>query len=320
MKKQLLIALAIGTASFIASCKKESKTEETATPEALEANDKQFNADANFYKGESDQSNDDINTALKDIPAFRGGSVSVPEVLSSPLCGVTIDSSQIDSLVLFFNFDGVTPCFNPTRTRSGQIKVRLTSGAHWSDVNAVLTIDYINFKVTRLYDNKSIRFNGTKTLQNINGNDWLGFILGTATLKYRERALSIHVDFDNGSNATWNCARITQWNYTPSSSKITFTASGDTTLNSYSNVDSWGVNRFGMAFTTNYNSPVVSNTYCGLWNFISGELVHHVNNRDFTLTLGVDQNGNPTPYACAYGYKVTWTSLSGVLTSVVLSY
>jgi hypothetical protein len=317
MRKSLFVALFIGSAIALASCKKESKTEETA---ALEESDKQFNADANYYKSESDQSNDDINTTLKDIPAFRGGGAVVPGILSSPLCGCTIDSSQIDSLILFFNFDGVTPCFSPSRTRSGQIKVRLTSGAHWSDINAVLTIDYINFKVTRLYDNKSIKFNGTKTLQNVNGNDWLGFIFGTAVLKYRERALNIHVDFDNGSSATWNCARITQWNYTPADSKITFTASGDTALNGYTSVDSWGVNRFGLNFTTKYNTPVVSNTYCGLWRFISGELVHYVGTRNFTLTLGVDQNGDPTPYACAYGYKVTWTPAGGSLTSVVLSY
>jgi hypothetical protein len=316
MRKQFLLALIIGTCICIASCKKDK----TETPPVLDENDKQFNADANYYKGESDQSNDDINTALKDIPAFRGGSASLPAILSSPLCGVTIDSTLIDSLILVFNFDGITPCFSPTRTRSGQIKVRLISGSHWSDVNAMLTIEYINFKVTRLYDNKSIKFNGTKTLQNVNGNNWLGFILGTSTLEYRERANNIHVEFDNGSNATWNSARTTQWSYTPSNGRITFTANGDTAMNGYSTVDSWGVNRFGYNFTTKYNTAVASNTYCGLWNFTSGELVHYVNNRSFVLTLGVDQSGNPSTLDCAYGYKVTWTPAGGTQTSLVFSY
>ncbi len=320
MKKHVLAALFLGTFIFLSACKKENKTEETPDAATLSDNDKQFNSDANYYKGESDQSNDDINTSLKDIPAFRGGGVPVPGILSSPLCGATIDSSQIDSLILFFNFDGVTPCFNPVRTRSGQIKVRLTSGTHWGDVNAVLTIDYINFKITRLFDNKSIKFNGTKTLQNVNGNDWLGFILGTSTLKYRERAINIHVDFDNGASATWNSARLTQWNYNPSNTRITFTANGDTAINGYTTVDSWGVNRFGSNFTTKYTTAVVSNTYCGLWNFTSGELVHYVNNRNFILTLGVNQNGNPSTLDCAYGYKVTWTPDGGAQTSVVLSY
>src|SRR3954471_15383630 len=100
MKKQLVIILFTGALIFIASCKKESTTE---TP-ALAENDKQFNSDANYYKSESDQSNDDINTALKSIPAFRGGSVSMPAAVSDTApCGSTIDSSQIDSLILFFN-------------------------------------------------------------------------------------------------------------------------------------------------------------------------------------------------------------------------
>jgi hypothetical protein len=314
MKKQLVIALFTGALIFMASCKKESTTE---TP-ALAENDKQFNSDANYYKSESDQSNDDINNELKNIPAFRGGHVSVPSVLSDSICGATIDSSQIDSLILFFNFDGATQCSG--RIRSGQIKVQLTSGLQWSDVNAVLTIHYNDFKVTRVSDGKSIKFNGTKTLQNINGNDWIGFIFGVATLKYRERANNIQVTFDNGSNATWNSARITQWNYTPANGRINFTAYGDTSVNGYANVDSWGVNRFGLGFTTKYNASLVSNTGCGLWKFTSGELVHYVSNRNFVITLGVDAGGNPTPNTCPYGYKVSWTTPSGTAASVVLNY
>lgn len=149
----------------------------------------------------------DINNALSEIPTFGRGT----NTLSSPLCGVTIDSSQIAQKILFFNFDGVTPCFSPSRTRSGQVKVESTSGTFWSDVNAVLTMTYIDFKITRLYDNKSIMFNGVKTLKNINGNNWIGFLQGNATLKYQERAFNIAVTYDNGSGAVWKSARMTQW-------------------------------------------------------------------------------------------------------------
>jgi hypothetical protein len=229
-------------------------------------------------------------------------------------------SSQIAQKILFFNFDGVTPCFNPSRTRHGQIKVQLTTGNLWSDVNSVLTFTYINFKVTRLYDNKSITLNGVKTLKNINGNNWLGFLAGTATLKYQERANNINVVYDNLSTAIWNSARITQWSYTPSgpnSPRINFTSNGDTTLNGFANVDSWGINRFSQPFTTYYNIPLVSNTYCALWRPNSGKLTHNVASSDFILELGVDQNGDPTPYACAYGFKVTWTVNGNTYVSIL---
>jgi hypothetical protein len=308
---------------IIAACKKDQTT--TVDQPNLDSNVSQFNSDANYYKSESDQADNDINNSLSDIPAFRS-SAHGATTLSSPLCGVTIDSSQIASKILYYNFDGVTPCFSPSRTRSGQIKVQLTSGTHWSDVGAVLTLTYINFMVTRLSDNKSIKFNGVKTLKNLNGNNWLGFLLSTATLRYQERALNINVAFDSTHVAIWNSARITEWGYVQSGTNpnipyayITFSASGDTTLNGQTNVDSWGTNRFGSTFVTYYNSPLISNTYCGLWRFNSGELVHVVNSNNFTLKLGVDQSGNPTPYTCAYGYKVSWT-IAGVSNSIVLSY
>lgn len=318
MKTRLfLLACAAVLLTQLSSCKKDDKKKDE-----LDAEVQQFNSDAGSYKAELDQADNDINTSVSNTSmGFGAGSGG-----SSPLCGVTIDTSQIGQKIIIFNFDGITPCFSPSRTRSGQIKVQLTSGARWGDVGSVLTETFINYKVTRLSDNKSIMFNGVKTYTNVNGNNWVGFFTSNATLKYRERALNISVKFDNNQTATWNSARVTEWKYTAANvnpaipySYITFTAKGDTALNSYANVDSWGTNRYGSNFTTYYNTPIVSNTYCGLWRFNAGELVHHVNNSDFTFTLGVDQNGNPTPYTCAYGFKVTWAS-NGTIASAVLSY
>jgi len=317
MKKLTLIysLLALATIVSMLSCQKQNN--ETLSPEI-----QQFNADANSYKAELDQADNDINGTVSNTslggPGGGGG--------SSALCGVTIDSSQISQKIIIFNFDGVTPCFSPSRTRGGQIKVELTSGNRWNEVGAILTQTFINYKVTRLKDNKSITVNGVKTLKNVNGNNWLGFFLRTHTLKYQERALNINVTFDNNLSAVWNSARVTEWSYTPANtnpsipySYVTFSATGDTTVNGFSNVDSWGVNRFSNPFTTYYATPISSNTYCGLWRFNSGELVHNVNNANFTLTLGVDQSGNPTPFACAYGFKVSWLS-NGSPVSVILSY
>jgi hypothetical protein len=324
MKTNKIISITLLSISIlIGSCKKEKNEPD---PPQLDGNVSQFNADANYYKSESDQADSDINGSLSEIPSFGKFSSAVSAAFSSPLCGVTIDSSQIASKILYYNFDGVTPCFSPSRTRSGQIKVQLTNGTLWSDVGAELTLTYTDFKVTRLFDNKSIKFNGTKTLKNINGNNWLGFLLSTATLKYQERALNIDVTFDNGMTAVWNSARITEWSYIQATTNpsipyahIKFNAIGDTTVSGQSNVDSWGVNRFGEPFVTYYNASLVSNSYCGLWRFTAGELVHVVNGNNFTLNLGVDQSGNPTPHACAYGFKVSWI-YGGTPASVVLSY
>lgn len=128
-------------------------------------------------------------------------SAEVPVLVSSPLCGVTIDSSQLSQKILFFNFDGITPCFSPSRTRSGQIKVQLTTGTNWHLAGSVLTITYNNFKITRLSDNKTITFNGVKTLTNVNGHNWLTFLAGTSSFKYQSRAFNVNVAYDDGSTA-----------------------------------------------------------------------------------------------------------------------
>ena len=159
MKNKSLFALltaGILTLSLIYSCKKEEEDQPAATLPQLDSKVKQHNDDSNDYNSESDQADDDINNAVKDIPAFG----KFAGIQSSPLCGCTIDSTDLSLKILYFNFDGITPCFSPSRTRSGQIKVELTTGNLWSDVGSVLTLTYTDFKITRLSDNKFIMFNG----------------------------------------------------------------------------------------------------------------------------------------------------------------
>ena len=315
MKKNTLLMLLASFVFLMSACRKDEMPEK---PE-LDSEFLQNNEDNRFQRDEADQADNDINDALQEIPGF-GKTAGAP--LASPLCGVTIDSSQIAQKILFFNFDGVTPCFSPSRTRSGQIKVQLTSGADWSTAGAVLTLTYTNFKITRLSDNKWVNFNGVKTLTNLNGHDWLGLLAGNTTHAYRERAYNVDVDFSSGASAVWNSARVTNWSYDPASPvgpNLYFECTGDTTINGISNVDMWGVNRFGKDFIRYYNSPWQSNLYCGFWRPVAGTIIHEVNNKQFQLDLGVDQSGNPSTLNCAYGFKVTWT-LNGNSYTRVLSY
>lgn len=316
MKNQLILICMAALIGFSVSCKK--KEEDSAT---LDAQTKQHNEDNDRYKNASDGANDDVNAALDQVPSIGRG-IHRPAAIAATPCGFTIDSSQLSSKILFLNFDGVTYCGSPSHIRAGQIKVQLTHGNHWAETGAVLTITYINFKVTYFVNNQphTVNFNGVKTLENVNGHDWLGWLAGTATIKYRERALGIQADFDNGNNAVWNSARLTTWNYNPSTTDITFTAVGDTTVNGHSTTDSWGTNRYGYDFTTAYNTPIISDTHCGLWRPTSGELVHYVNGKNYRLTLGVNPDGSPHSGDCGYGFKVTWTPDGGSETSAVFIY
>lgn len=291
----------------------------------LDAKIQQFNEDSNTYKAELDQADNDINDALSDIDGF-GKTDYHDEIFSSPLCGVTIDCTDVNQGILYFNFDGVTPCFSPSRTRSGQIKVELINGNTWAQAGAVIRQTFIDFKVTHLQSGRSIEFDGDKTLKNVNGHEWWQFLLGNVDFEYESRSTTMQVSFDNGESAEWNHARTITWSYAPAGSDpnvpyayIGFSASGDTTLSGTSGIDSWGVNRFGSDFITYYTQPIVSNTYCGLWRFNSGQLVHEVDGDQYTLTLGVDQNGNASSTTCAYGFEVSW-DVGNNTNSAVFSY
>jgi hypothetical protein len=309
MKKLIIyFGMVIFASAIITSCKKKEE------PVVLDEKAKQFNEDANDIKSESDNVDNDINSSINNTSL--GGRVSAS--YSSELCGVTIDSSQIANKILFYNFDGVTPCFSPSRTRAGQIKVELVVGNSWKDVGAVLKLTYTNFKITKLSNNKSITFNGVKTLKNVNGINWLTFITSTSNFKFQERALNVNVTFENGDQATWNSARLTTWDYVAANATpgipygyVKFTSNGDTAISGSNQTDSWGVNRHGAPFQTVYQSPWLSNSYCGFWRPTSGTLTHQVGFYNLTLQLGVDQAGNPSTLNCAYGFKVSWTPPGG---------
>lgn len=286
---------------------------------------KQFNEDSNKLKAELDNADKDINNALSDMPGF-GKAEDAREVFSDPLCGVLIDTSQLAQNIVIFNFDGTTPCFSPSVTRSGQIVVELVSGTAWANPGAVLKETFIDYKITRLSDNKSIKFNGIKHLTNVSGHNWWQFLLGQTQFNYRERAFDMLVTFDNNETATWNSARTITWSYHPAGTvtgipyaHIGFEANGDTTYNGTPTTDSWGVNRYNQNFMTFYNTSIKSNTYCGLWRPTQGELVHEVDDDSYTLTLGVDQSGNLATGTCAYGFKVAWT-VNNNSNSAIFSY
>ena len=142
MKQKLMTMLIAGTLTLalVTSCKKKEE-EKTQLDEQTQT----FNDDANDYKAESDNADNDNNNSLDGITGFGRRA----NTLSSELCGVTIDSSQLAQKILFFNFDGVTPCFSPSRTRSGQIKVELIAGNLWADAGSVLRM---HTSILKLHD------------------------------------------------------------------------------------------------------------------------------------------------------------------------
>jgi hypothetical protein len=306
----------LGSILFLSSCKKDDDDSNNGggpSKEQMSEQQSQFNNDANDFRGESDQADNDVNQSMQDNPGFDKMGAS-----NFSGCGYTIDdSTAITNNTVYFNFDGTTTCSG--RKRSGVIKVQLVSGSSWSDAGSEIQMTYINYKVTRTSDGASMEFDGSKRMRNVNGHNWIEFFAGVKTYKYEEHVSNLMVTYNSGQTATWNCARTTEWSYNITQG-VVFKADGDTTINGHQNTDSWGTNRYGASFLISYNSPWESNTTCGLWKPTSGVIVHHMDNGTYTLTLGVNQSGVPTPASCSYGFKVNWTASNGNAGLVVVAY
>ena len=157
---------------MVSSCHKKEESPEPVTPDSQSLTQVEDNND---LKIEGDQTNSDVNDAIGNFTSLIGGRIAVTNARKT-ICGCSIDSTQLGSKVLVLNFDGVTPCGSPSRTRGGSIRIELIEGYRWSDAGARLKISHQNYKVTRLRDSKSWTFNGDKYLRNVNGSNWIGFL------------------------------------------------------------------------------------------------------------------------------------------------
>ncbi|MEO8150832.1 MAG: hypothetical protein ABI723_24580 [Bacteroidia bacterium] len=317
-KKVLLnVAFAAALTGLIfAGCKKENDT--SATDEMSEQLTN--GTDESRFSAASDEALDDVNNIALDNSKFRGVNGQwILLGLHTP-CNVVIDSSLKDHGTLTVTFNG-NDCAN-LHSRTGSVTLQLPYNAAtntvtpWSTAGCTLTVTFHDFSITRLSDGKSLTFNGSKTITNVNGglvDDEPDF---TAPVVHHITGM-MQVTFDNNTSRTWNIDRtrtIARFN-----NVTTVTITGNATENGYSNVSVWGINRKGNVFTVTINTPVVLSSTCN-FNAMSGVRMIHGVIRELTITYGVDQAGNPITNGCPYGFKLNWIGKNGTAKQAVISY
>ncbi|MBK7667466.1 MAG: hypothetical protein IPJ32_09115 [Sphingobacteriaceae bacterium] len=307
MKSKLVYALALIVLSgslVFTGCKKRK---------AFKNEDGQTSADSRTAQGESDGAISDANTIISEQPLLhgRGGSPNAIQGVLGTICGLTTNTVNIANGEITLNYDGTT-CNN--RTRTGSIRLTILNyagGVRWKHVGAVLQVDYINYKVTRASDGKSVELNGTQNVTNNSGGTWFDLIfLAQANLSHQVTGTNLNVTFDGSKTAVYNINR--KFTYTWASPVVTCVGEGIGSSNSLSNLENYGTTRDGDNFTSQVTTPVVWNTTCGAWAPIQGAVNVKVDDKAFDLkcTFGVDANGNSisvAPNTCAYGMKVEWT-------------
>jgi hypothetical protein len=281
---------------------------------AFNDEDGQSSIDNKNVMSENDAAIGDVNDIISGRTNLSGRSSGTSGVtgITGNACGLTIDSVDINQGSVKLVYDGTT-CRN--RTRTGTIKLTIidhANGKRWKHAGCQMKVEYINYKVTRASDGKSIELNGTQTITNETGGTWWELLIAKSqpSLAHTIKGTGLDVTFEDGKMASYNInRRIT---YTFPDDVLTCTAEGIGSLNGINNLENYGITRNGFDFTSQVITPVVWNLTCGPWAPVQGEVHIKVDERDFTLkvTFSVDASGSPvasSANSCAYGWKVEWS-------------
>jgi hypothetical protein len=313
-KVLLNAALGVALAGLVfTGCKKNDDT--TVTDDGY--SEQVTGTDASRFDASLDMVDDDINSIALHNSQFRG--VHALWILRGGTpCNATIDSSMQDQGLLKVIYRGNDCTGLHSRTGVVTLQLPYSKQTHkvtpWSEVGSTLTVTFDNFMITRLSDNRSVTFYGTKMITNVTGGmvDEADDIAGIA---YRTTGM-LKVLFDNNTSRTWNMDRTRSISREARVTRVVIT--GNATVNNYSNVSVWGINRSENPFTVAINLPIVLNSQCDL-NGMSGVKTIHQADRVLTVTYGVDKNGLPVTTGCPYGYRLNWVDKTGEH-QVIISY
>lgn len=299
--KIVILMLAVSALLLLNSCKRHDiDLEQQATHSAEQAD-----SDAEF--NEILQNADLIATKS----AMKGGREEKIDI-----CGASVnDTSQPGTVIL--TFDGTTPCSNGTRTRSGVVKMKLENGKLWTTPGAILTVEFVNYKITWLNRGRTHTLNGKKYIKNVTGASIVTATENrTNTVVIHEITGNMSVLFDNGRTSSWNLAR--QRTTTLNNGRVDVRIVGIGSADGRNNLAAWGVNRFGGNFYTTFTTPILANAVCGWHKPTAGVVMHDGELRDVIVTFGLDASGNAAS-ACPTHFNVQWTK-DGASRSKLVAY
>jgi hypothetical protein len=300
-------AIIVTTCLLFNACKKKEKDPEPETATVEESG--QSSSDSRSAIDENDNAVNDINTTIGDYTKLMGKGTTAAG--ASTVCGMIVDTTGMSTGSITLNYNGAT-CLN--RTRTGTIKlaiVNYTAGVRWKHAGAVVRIEYVNYKVARASDGKSIMLNGVQNLMNNSGGTWWDLYLTPNYLLITSiTGTNLKATFEDGKTATYNINR--KFTYTYPNNVLTCMGEGVGTSGNLLYLENYGTTRDGDAFTSQVSTPIKWNLTCGPWAPIQGVVNVKVASKNFDLKciFGVDQAGNVVTVGanqCPYGWKLEWT-------------
>lgn len=206
---------------------------------------------------------------------------------------------------------------NGTKARSGNDSIYLNP-TPWGNPGATATITFgdINnkaYEVSFLTNNTSVTLTGKATLTNISGGLLQNLTAGDSLVVHVEASISYTYN-DNAAVIqlyTWNFNQVRT--FTKSDTIVNAGARGDTTIKGFTNVGSWGLNRYADSCYSTITATILQNiSNLGFaYNPLSGTTVIKNIAEPILSTYGVNQQGIPISSGKPYGFSIFWNNNGG---------
>ncbi|MDX2191266.1 MAG: hypothetical protein SFY32_15545 [Bacteroidota bacterium] len=315
MKKIILnTALILACVGYITtSCTRKSSDPTPATTASASTDDETAQVQ---NAGDQNNASTQIDAAMNDAGNALAGSsgARIDDAIQTSGCTV-VTSTNFTSTVNGAS-KSVTITYDRSvcekKVRSGTIVLTLTNGAKFSDVGATWTVSFSGYTMRRVdrrgnQDTAYVEINGLHTVTNVNG----GFVRVNMSLNpsplviHKVESNNMSLTFPNGKTRNWNVARQITWD-----KDYTQTITGFGTQGGFSDVVTWGTNRFGDTFFTRISTPIISKWACAYFPS-QGQRIHQVtsaaNGKQLTVTESIlaDADG------CAGGYAISFVGFNG---------
>jgi hypothetical protein len=269
--------------------------------------------DQSQFSAEIDAVANDADITIESSSSLTGRFEGVQGVICDAT--VTMDLAN-NPRTITITYDG-TVCPGAFHKRQGVVVISMPQGVQWKNAGAAVTVTFQNLKITRLSDSKSITINGAQTYTNVSGGLLINLVaLGTITHTITSNGLSI--TFNNNSERNWQVAKQRTFTY---NNGAVITTTGTHTDGANTHIAEWGTNRFGGAFATSIQEPLVVRQDCS-FRLTSGRVKHTTPLVTATATFGLNANGEPAscPGLAPFYFKIVWTGPNGNSITVIRPY
>jgi hypothetical protein len=305
MKARHLLAVTLSVTIFFAGCKKDN----SAVKDENETEFTQQSDDQAKFGSDVDAVADDLNSIVETSNTLLGRG-------QATLCNATVVVDSISNpRTITITYNGAD-C-SGLRTRTGTVTASIPSTTKFKDAGAVLTVTITNLKITRVSDGRFLTINGSHTITNVTGGRLRDLAPGLAIVHTIE-SNNMNITFDNGMQRNWNVARKRTFTL---NGGLVIAVAGNHTIAGNTKVSEWGTNRFGNAFITSIEQPLIVKQSCN-FRLTEGQVKHEILGKNLTATFGLDAAGLPTgcPGANPYYMKLVWSGIGGQTFTVIRPY